>query len=197
VRLRAALLALALPATAGAQEALRAARPAAPPLELRAARTEAGYRILVRDPKGGVRQTIEVESDAPSGLHLADIDGDGAVDLWVPVMAGNANTAYGIWRMLPTEGRFRQVGEVSGFSFRRDAGFLVAVGRNGCCALSYEFHRLAGDALVLAFTIGSRFREDGRVEACEATPARETPPAELRRRWCAPGVDGPLPGQRL
>jgi hypothetical protein len=197
LRLAAALLALAIPATAAAQETLRAARPGAPPVELRAARTEAGYRITVRDAKGAARQTIEVESDAPSGLRLADIDGDGAADLWVPVMGGNANTAYEVWRMLPAEGRFRRAGEVSGFGFRRDAGFLVAVGRNGCCALSYEFHRLAGDALVLAFTIGARFRENGRVEACEATPERESPAAELRRRWCAPGVDGPLPGQRL
>ncbi len=50
---------------------------------------------------------------------------------------------------------------------------------------------------MLAFTIGARFREDGRVEACEATPEAERPSAEVRRRWCTPGIDGPLPGKRL
>jgi hypothetical protein len=196
----AALLASAASPAMAEETALRATRPAGPPVELRAVATGAAWRIRVLDDRRRQVQVIDVESDALSAPPwLGDADGDGAADLWVPVMAGNANTEYEVWRMVPAEGRFSLAGAVSGFGFRRDpAGYLVGIARNGCCALGYEFHRPGADGrLSLAFAIAARFREDGRVDTCEATAEAEKPPEPIRRRWCAAGIDGPRPGQRL
>jgi|GEM_PF-7061527 len=198
--MRAAALALAalLPAAAGAAEVtLQAARPKATALQLRGTSAQEGWRFRVIDA-GREIQAFAVTTDAPQALPtMADADGDGAADLWVPSIAGNANTEYEIWRMDPATGRFGAAGSVSGFDFRHDGGYLVAIARNGCCAVGYGFHRMQDGALAQAFSIGTRFREDGRVEACEVTPVTQRPPAELRQRWCAPQADGPRPGRRL
>lgn len=195
VVLAAALLICGLTAQAGAEEVVLRA----PPFELRAAVDGDSWRIGVRDAAGRERQVIAVESDATAvPPHLADADGDGAADLWVPVMTGNANTEYEIWRQDRATGRFSLAGVVSGHGFRRDpAGYLVAMGRNGCCAAAYEFYRGAGGRLLLAFTIGTRFAESGKVEDCTAKPEAEPPPEAVRRRWCAVGADDPRPGTRL
>lgn len=187
------LLAMLLATAAAAEEQVLHSGP----FELRAARAEAHWRIRVL-AAGRVVQVIEVESDAMHGAPwLGDADGDGAPDLWVPVMSGNANTEYEIWRQDRKEARFREAGMVSGHAFRRDGPYLVAIGRNGCCGAAYEaFRATAEGRLGLAFTIEARFRDDGAVEACGAIAEAEAPPAAVVARWCARGADGPIPGRR-
>ncbi len=187
-------------APAAAEEVvLRAPRPGRPALELRAEATEAAWRIRVLDTAGAEVQVIEVESDATQvPPRIVDADGDHAGDLWVPTMSGNANTEFEIWRNRPAEGRFVNAGTVAGIGFRRDGGYLVAIGRNGCCAADHAFYRFRRDGqLYLAFTISARFREDGSVEQCGVTAATDRPPEQLTRRWCAAGAEEQLPGLRL
>lgn len=210
LRRRLAMLMLAMLGAAGAgpaaaQEALslRAARPGgAAPLRIEARLEDGGtWRFRVLDAAGRREaQRFTEETDAP-GIppRLGDADGDGAADLWVPTMTGNANTEYAIWTMRPGEGRFRRAGTVSGLRFARDpAGLLAASARNGCCAIGIAFHAFAaGDgALAEVFTIERRLREDGRPRDCVAVPAdpaaAPAPPAAVVRRWCAPGL---MPGQ--
>jgi hypothetical protein len=179
---------------------LRAHRPGGrPPVEIRASASEAAWVIRVLDRIGGERQRFEVESDLPdSPPRLGDADGDGAADLWVPVMAGNANTAYAIWIMRPALGRFHAAGEVSGIAFARDpGGWLVALGRDGCCAVAYGFHRFSADGtLSLAFTVERRTAPHA-TRRCGVEPAVAIVPRDLLRRYCARGRDdAPLPGTR-
>jgi hypothetical protein len=193
--LLALLLALALPAEA-ARATLRAARPGATPLELRAVSGNEHWTIEVME--GGVAsQRIEVQSDLPDVLpRLADTDGDGAADLWVPVIGGNANTAWDVWLMEPQRARFRRAGEISGVGFSRAGGWLVSLGRNGCCAVSYIFHDVTPEGrLREAFAVDRQIDDLGR-GTCEPTEIAITPRADAVTSLCRLRP-GQLPGTAL
>jgi hypothetical protein len=196
--LAALLLGSATP-VAAEEIVLRANRPGRPAMDLRAEARDGAWRIRVLDASGAEQQLIEVASDAvETPPRIVDVDGDNAGDLWVPVMSGNANTEYEIWRSVPREARFQLSGTISGVGFRRDGGYLVAIARNGCCASSYAFYRFRTDGrMVPAFSIAVQHREDGTVEECQATAESDQAPEQLRRRWCAAGVDDLRPGLRL
>ena len=195
--LAAALLAAALPAAEAARTTLRATRPGAPPLTLQASSTREQWVIRVLE--GGIdSQRIEVQSDLPDVLpRLADTNGDGAADLWVPVIGGNANTAWDVWLMQPGEARFRRAGEISGLGFSRYAGGrLVSVGRNGCCSISYTFHDFDAEGrLREAFAVERQLDSLGR-GSCEATAIATEPQASAVRATCALRP-GELPGTPL
>lgn len=194
-----------LPAVPAAAQSvsLTAARPGRAALSVSARLRDGRWAFTVREA-GRAIQSFSVETDAPDARpSLADADGDGVRDLWIPVMPGNANTQYAIWRLDPAAGRFAWAGEVSGLDFRREeGGFLVATGRNGCCGAGHEFHRFdAAGRLQLAFTIERRFEPDearpGRFTVeCGASPAGAVPPA-LAARYCALGPDAPIPGRPI
>jgi hypothetical protein len=193
----AAWCAVALPAAEAARATLLAARPGARPLTLQAVSSAEYWTISVLDG-GAESQRIEVQSDLPETLpRLADVDGDGAPDLWVPVIGGNANTAWDVWLMQPRQARFRRGGEVSGLAFSRDAaGRLVTLGRNGCCSVDYTFLDVTAEgALREAFSIERRLDERGG-ESCEARAIAIDPPAAVVTATCrlAPGR---MPGRLL
>ena len=192
-----ALVALAMAAAEAARTTLRAARPGATPLVLQATSSQEYWTIAVLE--GGVEsQRIEVQSDLPEVLpRVADTNGDGAADLWVPVIGGNANTAWDVWLMQPDRARFRRAGEVSGLGFSRDAaGRMVALGRNGCCSVSYTFHDFTAEgALREAFSIERRLDDLGR-GSCEPSAIAIDPPAAAVRATCAL-PPGRLPGTAL
>ncbi|MBY0330429.1 MAG: hypothetical protein K2X49_07150 [Acetobacteraceae bacterium] len=177
-----------LAAPAAAQEvALTATRSGtAAPLQLWASYGDGGWSVRVADDRGRERQRFMVRSEvADPPPWLADADGDGAADLWVPAMTGTANTTYAVWTMQPRDGRFRAAGEVSGLIFARDpGGWLVAQGRNGCCAVSLVFHAVSrGDGTLReAFAIERVLAPDGTARSC--TP-RGRVPQDVLRPWCA------------
>lgn len=179
----AAVLLAATLSVAGAERAtLRATRPGAPPLTLRAASGQEHWVISVLDG-GSESQRIEVQSDLPGTLpRLADTDGDGAADLWVPVIGGNVNTAWDVWIMQPGQARFRRAGEINGLGFSRDsAGRLVALGREGCCAISYTFHEVTAEGrLREVFAIERQVDDLGRGTCEPVAIAMDPPPATLR-----------------
>jgi len=198
--MRRALVLLALFAATAAEAeraTLRATRPNMTPLTLQATHEAEHWRILVLE--GGMEsQRIAVQSDMPGTRpRLADADGDGAPDLFVPVIGGNANTAWEVWLMRPAEARFVRAGEVSGLGFARDrGGMLVALGRNGCCGSTLTWHRFAADgAMREAFAVE---RQEGfsRALSCEGLPMTEEPPAAMVRAACGLAV-GQMPGRRL
>jgi hypothetical protein len=192
-----ALLAAGAAATQAARATLRAARPGAPPLVLQARSTEDRWIIHVLE--GGLEaQLIAVETDLPDTRPwLGDADGDRAADLWVPVIGGNANTAWELWLMQPERARFRRAGEISGIGFSRDqAGRLVALGRDGCCTVSMVFHGFGPDgALREAFAVNRRLDDYGP-NRCAGNPITEPAPPAVVRAACALEA-GRMPGVRL
>jgi hypothetical protein len=198
MRRAALLLALGLlAAPAAAQEVqLEASRPGtARPLHLLASYADGGWTIGVGDGSGRESQRFVVQSEVSDPPPwVADADGDGAGDLWVPVLAGNANTAYQLWRMDPRRGEFRAAGEIGGLEFARDpGGWLVAMGRNGCCAVSQVFYSFprGGGAPREAFTIERTLRPDGRVQRCTGSRGA---PQDVVRPWCNAATEGWPPG---
>jgi hypothetical protein len=195
------LLLLPHAAPDAAETTLRASRRGNSPLQLHAEARDGSWHIRVLDAGGVERQRIEVPTDAPeSPARLVDVDGDGAADLWLPVITGNANTTFELWRMQPARAQFTRAGELFGSVFTLDPrGYLIASGRNGCCAAEHVFHRLdAGSVLVRAFTIARRFGpEAAAAESCTVAPGGETPSAGLVAQICALGADSAMPGKRL
>jgi len=84
------------PRTAGRGGPCHAARrPAGPGAAALEARSTATHWIIRVREGGRERQRIEVTTDLPeTAPRLADANGDGAPDLWVPVIGGNADTAW-------------------------------------------------------------------------------------------------------
>lgn len=196
--MRAALAALLLlvAAPAAAETVLRAARQNAPALTLRAAHAEGRWTIRVLE-EGAEVQRFEVASDLPRARpRIADVDGDRAADLWVPVIAGGANTAWELWRQ-EANGRFRRAGEVSGIGFSRDAaGRLVTMGRNGCCGFSFVFHRVDANGLLEEAFGVDRHEDDLRRGVCEGVAMAEQAPAAAVRAVCGL-ASGAMPGRRI
>lgn len=190
------LAGLAAPA-AGETAVLRAARPGQPALVLRAATAGEDWVIRVRDG-GRETQRIAVRTDLPDlAPRLADADGDGAPDLWIPVIGGNADTAWDLWLMRPRQARFVRAGEIGGLAFARDAdGRLLALGRNGCCRSSLLFHGFAPDGRLRELFSVEREEGPQGARACEGVAIAGPPPPALLRDVCAPGP-GHLPGARL
>ncbi len=126
MRATALLLAFGLlAAPAAAQEVqLTAARPGtAQPVQIWASHADGNWNIRIADATGRERQRFVVQSEVTeTAPWVGDADGDGAGDLFVPVITGNANTSYQLWTMDPRQGQFRSVGEVGGLEFARDAG---------------------------------------------------------------------------
>ena len=185
-----------LTAPAAAQEVqLVAPRPGtAQPVQIWASYADGNWNIRVADSTGRERQRFVVQSEVTeTPPWVADADGDGAGDLFVPVITGNANTSYQLWTMEPRQGQFRAVGEVGGLEFARDAGWLVVQGRNGCCAVTqtfYSFQR-GGAAMREAFTIERTLRPDGREQRCAGS--RGAPP-DVVRPFCNASTGGWPPG---
>jgi hypothetical protein len=183
-------------AAPAAELTLRATRPGQPPVLLRAAPQGESWQIGVLDAAGRVVQRIEAGDPEQGRPSLGDADGDGAADLWVPTMRGNANTEYEIRLMNPASGRFHEAATVSGVQFRRDGGHLVAMARSSCCAMEYGFYRRGADhRLVLAFSIGRTYAASGKTESCEAAAGADPAPPDIHRRWCAPKAEQAPPGR--
>jgi hypothetical protein len=193
----AAFAALVAVAAEAARATLRAARPGLPPLVLEAISDDTAWSIRVLD--GGTEtQMIEVQTDLPNSRPvLGDVNGDGAPDLWVPLIGDNANAAWELWVMRPGEARFRRAGEINGLAFARDrAGRLVALSREGCCLVSMIFHTIDADgALREAFAVNRRLDVPGP-RRCTGSAIAEPAPAAVVRAACALGP-GQMPGVRV
>jgi len=94
-------------------------------------------------PYDDVKQTIKETSEFVYGLpKLQDLDGDGRNELLVPLMTGNVNTVYALWRGVTSPQPYTRVGEISGVSFEAmDDGMFSASARASAASWVTSYYK--------------------------------------------------------
>ncbi len=90
-----------------------------------------------------------------NGPELIDFDGDGLVDIQLPLETGNVNTAWAIWRQAEA-GKFVriEVDDLSGVSLTKtDSGYIAADGRSSANEYYVSFYKLTESKLEPIVTV--------------------------------------------
>jgi len=145
-------------------------------------------RIEIADLSGESLQVIEEEDVSGFGYpNLQDIDGDAALDLFVPLYTGNVNTTYAVY-LQRGSGNYVRAGELSGldFSYRGD-GIVTASGRSSAASWGVEYFRVASDAFVPAAAVyveATGVDENNTVTGSKCTIESVTDPALATADLC-------------
>lgn len=109
---------------------------------------EGKMRIEVAGDAGASLQMIEeTANSAYTYPYVEDIDGDGALDIMVPLMTGNVNTLFAVW-LKGAEGQFFRAGELGGVSIGPTPdGLISAAGRSSAAEWETGYFRVANGTL--------------------------------------------------
>ncbi|MDP1554573.1 MAG: hypothetical protein Q8L84_03855 [Hyphomonas sp.] len=132
---------------------------------------EGTLRLEVADAEGNSLQLIdETASGSYSYPYAEDIDGDGTLDLMVPLLTGNVNTNYAVW-LKGADGMFFRAGELSGVSIgRTPEGLIAASGRSSASEWETGYFRVTDGALEeIAAVVNRADPEPGEPVATEPT----------------------------
>lgn len=153
--------------------------------------------IEVVAPGDATLQTIEELDEGSYGPpELMDLDADGRDELLVPLMTGNVNTVYAIWRATGEETEYTRIAEVSGFPNPAPFGDGIFSFSARSSAASYEVDhmRFGEDATVTVATamiemVPTGDGPDDYAEECDVVPGPgfdelEVPFEEARARFC-------------
>jgi hypothetical protein len=118
--------------------------------------------VQVVAPGDATVQTFEEPVENTFGQpSLSDLDGDGVQELMIPLMTGNVNTSYAIWRV-GADGKFARAGEMSGHTFGKSGEFVTATNRGGANIQAISYYRFENNELKPLFTAEATARgEDG------------------------------------
>ncbi len=125
---------------------------------------------------------------------FTDLDADGADELLLPVMTGNVNTVYTVWRRTGEDRQFSLLGEISGVDFGPAGDGMFSVSARSS-AMSYEvgYHRFAPGRIETVATALIEFVEetpDGEVtQSCsvlagEAMGSLGLSAEDAQKRFC-------------
>ncbi len=105
-------------------------------------------RLEVAGPDGASIQLIdETATSAYTYPYAEDIDGDGMLDLMVPLMTGNVNTRYAVW-LKGADGMFFRAGELGGIRIgQTPEGLIAATGRSSAAEWETGYFRVTHGAL--------------------------------------------------
>jgi hypothetical protein len=105
--------------------------------------------IQVVGPGDATLQTIEETIEHTFGAPLLqDVDGDGRDELLVPLLTGNVNTTWAVWRATGEETTFKRIGELSGVDLgHTEDGYVTAAGRSSAKSFVVHYFRIENDAL--------------------------------------------------
>jgi len=119
-----------------------------------------------------VALVIKENTSSTSGLPLlSDLDKDGRSELLVPLMTGNVNTLYAIWRGTINEPPYVRAGEVSGVGFKlhQDGLFSVA-SRSNATSWVVTYYRMSDSPLTsLATTLIELADAGDNTQTCSVT----------------------------
>ncbi len=104
---------------------------------------EAQIEIKTAAADGTAQQTITETSEFVYGFPtLQDLDGDGRNELLVPLMTGNVNTVYAVWRGTPETHEYTRAGEISGVSFEaKNNGMFSASSRGSAASWATSYYK--------------------------------------------------------
>lgn len=104
-------------------------------------------RVEVAGDAGASLQVIEETAyGAYTYPYAEDIDGDGTIDIMVPLLTGNVNTSYAVW-LKGADGMFVRAGELGGVSIGRTTEGLIATsGRSSASEWETGYFRVTNGA---------------------------------------------------
>ena len=113
-------------------------------------------------------QTITETIDGTYTLpNFDDLDGDGRAELLVPLMTGNVNTSFAVWRGKDGEAQFERAGEVGGIDVAAYEDGMFVTPARGSASSWYTSYYIFSDNKVLAVaTAENTLGEDGETETC-------------------------------
>lgn len=91
---------------------------------------------------GAEIQTIHETAQSAYGLpYFVDLDSDGRAELLVPLMTGNVNTSYAVWRGKEGDPEFVRTGEVSGIDVTAyEPGLFITPARSSASSWNTTYH---------------------------------------------------------
>ncbi len=169
--------------------------------EARYAQPDAGgpgkVSVQVVAPGDATLQTIEEDIlNTFNHPFLQDVDGDGRDELLIPLVTGNVNTSWAIWRAKGDETQLVRLEELSGVDLdRTEEGFITTTARSSAASWEIGYWRMDGDDLepVVTVSVGAEGVDDaGNVvnETCTVADAgglTETglTPEQAQAKFCA------------
>jgi hypothetical protein len=105
--------------------------------------------VQIVGPGDATLQTIDEQMEGTAAVpKVQDVDADGRPDLLLPLLSGNVNTNWAVWRGMP-EGGFSRAGELSGVKIARSKdGQIATVARSGANVWNVGFYTVENDKLV-------------------------------------------------
>ncbi|MBA3069581.1 MAG: hypothetical protein FP825_14000 [Hyphomonas sp.] len=98
-----------------------------------------------------------------------DLDGDGRAELLVPLMTGNVNTTFAVWRGKDGEPQFERAGEVSGIDVAAyEDGIFMTPARGSAASWYATYYVFADNKVAPVVTAETTLAEDGETETCTA-----------------------------
>lgn len=128
--------------------------------------------VQVVAPGDATLQTIEEKMDNTFGApELQDIDGDGRDELLIPLVTGNVNTTWAVWRATDASIEYRRLEELSGVSIDHTGdGYIVTSARSSANSWVASYWRFDGEDLepLVDVTVTAEGDADGNVtsETC-------------------------------
>jgi hypothetical protein len=126
--------------------------------------------LTIKAADNSVGQTITETAERSYGPPaFNDLDSDGRPDLLVPLMTGNVNTSYAVWRDTGEATPFARAGELGGIDVGATGGGMFASTARGSAASWYtSYYVFRSNLLVPIATAQTDLSEDGK-ETCTVT----------------------------
>jgi len=125
--------------------------------------------IQVLTANGKVKQTITETSGYVFGMpKIKDLDVDGRNEVLVPLMTGNANTVYAVWRSHSNSQKYMRAGEISAFNFEpAENGLFQTSARASAVSWATSYYKFIDGNITEIATAMTQLpdSEDG-VETC-------------------------------
>lgn len=123
---------------------------------------------LTLSANGTIIQTIRETTEFTFNLPLfEDLDSDGRAELLVPLMTGNVNTTFAVWRGKDGEPQFERAGEVAGIDVVAFSdGMFVTPARSSAASWGTTYYIFEDNKVAPVVTAETSLGEDGETETC-------------------------------